>query len=127
MTQQTMAVLSHPGRATVQNVFSADITMIEDPDEGLRVECLEPHLKPIGQALVRAKFTLGQPRTAVPPSTNIPASMELPVADGTFDDMKLVVYESLVAAGVKVTEEDFSGLGEKRVRFNLENVSLFGQ
>lgn len=111
----------------MQNVFSADITMIEDPDEGLRVECLEPHLKPIGQALAQAKFTLGQPRTTVPRSTSIPATMELPVADGTFEDMKRAVYGSLVAAGVKVTEEDFSLLGEKRVRFNLENVSLFGQ
>ncbi len=108
-------------------MFTADVELKEDPDEGLRIECLEPHVKPLGRALEAAGFTLGQTRTAIAGTTNIPATLELPVTGGTFDRMKSAVHECLVAAGVTVAEEDFSALGERNVRFNLENISLLGR
>jgi hypothetical protein len=110
----------------MQNLFTAEIELVEDQDEGLRVECVEPHLKPISRALSAAGFNLGSAVLKIPGTANLPSVMELPVADGYFDSMKAAIYESLIAAKVDVTEEDFSALGEKRIRFNLNNVSIYG-
>lgn len=110
----------------MQKLFTAEIELINNPDEGLRVECVEPHLAPISRVLRAAGFNLGSARVKIFGTTNLPSVMELPVADGSFDNMKTSIHGSLIASGVAVTEEDFSVPGEKRVRFNLDNVSLYG-
>lgn len=110
----------------MQSNFIADIAVVEDPDEGLRVECLEPHLAPVSRALEGAGFELGIARIAQQGTANLHNEMELPVLNGLFDDMKDAVYNCLIAAGMSVTPVDLSAVGEKRVRFDLNDVSLFG-
>lgn len=110
----------------MQNIFSADITVVDDADDGIHIECVEPHLSPVSRALTEAGFGLDIARVTVQGTSNLPNIMELPVKGGTFDEIKMTVKECLIKAGVTVTEENFSGLGELRVRFNLENVSVFG-
>lgn len=106
--------------------YTADISVVEDPDEGLYVECVEPHLPPVSRALKDAGFDLGTARVSIKGTARLHDSMELPVSNGTFDNMKDAIHKSLIARGVTVIEVNLSAVGEKRVRFDLENVSLFG-
>ena len=111
----------------MQNLLTAEIELKEDPDEGLRIECLAPHAEPLRCTLEAAGFTLEQPRVAIAGTRNIPATVEFPVNGGSFDEMKTAIHKSLLKVGVIVTEETFFAPKEKHVRFNLENISLFGQ
>lgn len=110
----------------MQNFITAEIELFDDPDEGLRVECVEPHVAPISRVLIAAGFKLGTAKLKILSTGTVPSVMELPVAGGAFDNMKASIYGSLIDSGVAVTEEVFSGPEEKHVRFNLDNVSLFG-
>lgn len=106
--------------------ISTEIDLFDDPDEGLRVECVEPHLAPISRALLASGFSLGNHRLTNPGTAALPSGIELPVANGSFDNMTVAIYNSLVAQGVIVTKEDFSALGGKHIRFTLDNVNLYG-
>lgn len=111
----------------MQNPYTAEIDLKEYPNEGLRIECLSPHVAPLRRALEEANFTVEQPRGVIDATPNIPATVELAVSGGSFQEMEAAVHSSLIKASVKVTKESFSGLGEKHVRLNLDNVSIFGQ
>lgn len=120
-------IRSQPEESGVQNPFTAEIELKEDPDEGLRIECLAPHAEPLRRALEAAGFTTKQPQVVVDATRNIPAFVEIPVNGGSFDEMKTAVQTSLLNGGVNVTEETFFAPGEKHVRLNLENIHLYGR
>lgn len=106
-------------------IFSADITLIEDPDDGLRIEAPDTFFPVISSALTAGGLRVVSTHTAVPGTRNIPSVVSIAVASGTFDAMKTAVYDALVARGIKVSEENFSALGEKNIRLNLDDVSVF--
>jgi hypothetical protein len=111
----------------LQNLYPAEIDLIEDSNGGLRIECLFPHVAPLRHALEESNFTVDQPRGVIDATPNIPATVEIAISGGSFEKMEATVHDSLLKAGVNVTKESFSGLGQKHVRLNLDNVSIFGQ
>ena len=110
----------------MKKCISTEIDLFDDPDDGLRVECVEPHLAPITRALLASGFRLGAHQLKISGTATLPSIMEMPVSDGTFDTMKVSIYDSLVSQGVTVKTEDFSLIGEKHIRFTLDNVDIYG-
>lgn len=108
------------------NLFTAEIELFDDPDEGLRFQAPENLVSNLTRALTDAGLTVTGSRVATPGTVNIPSNIEVSV-NGTFDTMNTVIRDMLISDGVKLTEENFSSMGEKHIRFNLDNVSVFGR
>jgi len=107
--------------------FSADISIYDDEDEGLRLETPETFLPLLSKALVAAGFKATRSDVAIEGTARIPALVEVGLESGTFESLTTVIHDTLVAQGVKVTTENFSSPGEKHTRFNLDNVSAFSR
>lgn len=107
--------------------FTAEIELHDDPDEGLRFDAPETFVRGLSQAVTDAGLTIAGTRIGIQGTANIPSLIEVSVTGGAFDTMKSSIHDVLVSHGVKVTEENFSGLGVKHIRFNLDNVSVFAR
>lgn len=108
--------------------FSADISIYDDEDEGLRLETPETFLPLLSKALVAAGFKATRSDVAIEGTARIPALVEVGLdSGGTFESLTTVVHDTLVAQGIKVSTESFSSPGEKHTRFNLDNVSAFAR
>lgn len=106
-------------------LFSGEISLYNDVDEGLRIECSERHAKALKSCLGSAGFTCDQHQTKISGTSRIHNRVEFSVSDGDFQSMKQAVSACLNAAGVTVAEEWFSSLDEEHVRLNLTNISTF--
>ncbi|MET7441597.1 hypothetical protein, partial [Streptomyces sp. NPDC005568] len=67
----------------------------------------------------------GHDVTQIAGTSNIHDWVEFDVLNGDFEAMKLAVIACLQQAGVTIKEESFSSPGEKHVRLDLTNVSVF--
>jgi hypothetical protein len=106
-------------------LFSAEISLYGDPDEGLRIECSEKHSEAIKRCLVSAGFQCGTQKINIPGTSTIHNWVEFNVSGGSFDSMKKAISNCLHAAGVTVAEESFSSAEDLSVRLNLTNISVF--
>lgn len=106
-------------------VFSGEVSVYEDPTTGLRIECSEKHVPAITSYLTSAGFTCGKSVIAVRGTSRIHNFVEFQASGGTFDELSQAIAAHLQNAGVDVAKESFNVLGEKHVRFNLTNVSVF--
>ena len=106
-------------------LFSAEVSLYDDPDEGLRIECSEKHSEKMKRCLVAAGFKCGTQQTKISGTSNIHNWVEFSVSGGKFDAMKQAVSKCLHAAGVTVAEQSFSSAGDMHVRLSLTNISVF--
>lgn len=106
-------------------LFSGEISLYSDVDEGLRIECSERHAGALKNCLTSAGLTCGQHQTKISGTPRIHNWVEFSVSNGDFQSMRKAVSACLKGAGVIVAEESFSSPGEEHVRLNLTNVSAF--
>jgi len=105
--------------------FSGAISVFGDEDTGLRIECSERHASAIASHLNQRGFTCGAPETAIKGTDRIHNLVQFTVSSNPFDVLKAEIADHLKAEGVSTTEEYFHLHGEKHIRFNLTNVSVF--
>lgn len=110
--------------STIPTLF-AEISLYDDKDVGLRIECSEKYSGKIKTCLASAGFTCGIQQIIIPGTPNIHNWVEFGVSGGMFDAMKQAVLGLLQTAGVTVVEESFSSAGEMHVRLDLTNKSVF--
>ncbi|MGJ7495569.1 hypothetical protein ACSFA8_10860 [Variovorax sp. RT4R15] len=106
-------------------LFSADIELHDDPDEGLWVSCQDRFVAKVVAALKAAGMKPGATEIEIQGTENLPAQVRIPVAEGTFDDMHTGVKDLLLSAGVTIAEENFSMAGERFLRLHLTNVPVW--
>jgi hypothetical protein len=105
--------------------FSGDVSVFENEDMGLRIECSEKYVSGIIDYLRQNGFKYDNPIVAVPGSKNINSYMEFSVTVNSYDVLVSTVSEYLRNAGFNIVEEKSNFVGEKCVKFNLTNVSVF--
>lgn len=105
--------------------FSGEISVFEDPEDGLKIECSEKHVSILSADLNDAGFSCGPSTVAVHGTKTIHNYVAFPVTGGTFDALTLNVAEHLEKAGVTVHKESFHSGPDKHDRYNLTNVSVF--
>ncbi|MBJ9709535.1 hypothetical protein TN889_28485 [Burkholderia gladioli pv. alliicola] len=107
------------------SAFSNEISLYDDEDQGLRIECSEKFVERIKRGLASGGLQSSSARTQIAGTSNIHDWVEFDVLNGDFEAMKLAVIVCLQQAGITVKEESFSSPGEKHVRLDLVNVSVF--
>lgn len=106
-------------------LFSGEVSLYSDTDEGLRVECSEKHSENIKQKLIPAGFECFPDEVKISGTSDIHNLVEFGVSGGAFDVMKEIVYNYLIAEKLSITEEVFSVADDLHVRLNLVDVSVF--
>lgn len=106
-------------------LICAEVSLEEDPSEGLRVECSEKHAELLRTALANAGFDCKNFVTVLNGTINIPDWVRVSVSGGTFEDMRNAALSSLREVGITVSESVVSGMRQKSVRLTLTNVSVF--
>ena len=102
-------------------MFSGAVSLYDDVEEGLRVECAERHVQFIRNCLASAGFNCGPQRTRIAGTDSTHNWVEFDLSNGDIESVELTVTACLQKAGVAVTAESFSSPGEEHVRLNLTN------
>jgi hypothetical protein len=106
-------------------LFSGEISLYSDIDEGLRIECSESYSEAIKGCLVDAGFQCNTPHIKITGTPIIHNWIEFYVVGGNFEAMKQAVLNCLNSASVTVVEESFISKEEIHIRLNLTNISVF--
>lgn len=106
-------------------LFSAEIELHDDPDEGLWVSCQDRFVPKIAATLEAAGMKSGATEIEIEGTANLPTQVRFPVSGGTFDAMQKAVKDLLHSGGVTTADENFSVAGEKFIRLHLTNVSTW--
>ena len=106
-------------------LFSAEIELKEDEVIGTSIECSEKHAQFIIQHLTNSGFQCSNPTVVIPGTQRISNWIQIIVSGGNFNRMHSAITKSLNDANVTTLEEDFSLPGDRHVRINLSNISVF--
>jgi len=113
------------GNMNAASLYTGEISLYDDPNDGLRVECSERHAESLSHALLAAGFSCDSHRVKIAGTKTISNWVEFKVSNGTFAVMKQIVSQSLTDAGVRFVETAFPVAGDSHVRFDLLNVSAY--
>ena len=105
-------------------IFSGEISLYDDPDEGLRIECAENHYAALKRCLVAAGFKCGDKQAKIIGTSKIHNWIEFGVSGGSFSAMKQAVSSCLKTANVVFVEESLPMAGEMHVRLNLTEIGV---
>lgn len=106
-------------------LFSGEVSLYDDVDEGLRVECSELLVELLRKCLTSAGFRCARYQAKIVGTPRIHNWVEFEVSDGDFQKLLQTASACLRNAGVTIAEESFSYPGEQHVRLNLTNISVF--
>lgn len=107
---------------TTTPMFSGKVSIYDDVEEGLRVECAERHAQFLRDCLASAGFKCGPQRTRIAGTSSTKNWVEFDLLNGDIQSIQLTVTASLQKAGAAVAAESFSSSGEEHVRLNLGNL-----
>jgi len=105
-------------------IFSGEISLYDDPDEGLRVECAENYYVALKRNLVAAGFKCGEKQIRINGNSKIHSWIEFGVSCGNFGTMKQTVSDCLKTANIVFVEESLPMAGEMHVRLNLTKIGV---
>ncbi len=105
--------------------FSAEISVYNDPDSGMRIECSEKYANKIKTHLLNNQFQCSENNVAIKGTSNIHDFVEFNVQGDDFEGLKQSIINLLDSAEVQFVEEQFNVAGEQHSRFNLTNLSVF--
>jgi len=106
-------------------IFSAEISIYNDPDSGMRIECSEKYTNKIKSHLLNNKYQCSQNNVAIEGTSNIHNLIEFDIEGNDFEGLKESVINLLDSAKVQYVEEKFNTAGEQHSRLNLTNLSVF--
>lgn len=106
-------------------VFSAEISIYNNTESGLRIECSEKYVRKIKTHVNKQGFISGKSNVEVPETQNINNFVVFSVTGGDYNKLIQVVKECLDLAGVKYVEEQFSDDEEMHTRIDTTNLSVF--
>ncbi|BDU19969.1 hypothetical protein [Dyella sp. GSA-30] len=108
-------------------LFSAEIELKEDGVIGKSIECSEKHAPFIIAQLSAAGFQCCAPKVVIPGTQRISNWVQVLVSHHDFDEMHSAIANGLSNSNIATLEEDYSGNGERLVRINLSNISVFNK
>lgn len=108
-------------------MFSGKVSLYDDVEEGLRVECSQQHAQFLRDCLAAAGFNCGPQRTRIAGTASAKNWVEFDLLNGDIQSIEQTVTACLQKAGVTVAAESFSSSGEEHVRLNLGNLSALNK
>lgn len=106
-------------------VNSAEVKLVEDIDDGLRVECSEKMIPMLQRVLTDAGFKCQKHSVSVVGTKNIHAWVQFGIARANLLTVENKLEELFNELEIPFKKERIGGLGEKSVIFHLTNISVY--